>query len=46
MILDAWNTIFIWVGNESSESERENVKEAANDYLKSDPAGRKGMNKI
>merc|ERR1719402_1901440 len=41
MLLDTWTTIFIWVGNDSTESERENVQEAAKDYLTSDPAGRK-----
>jgi len=42
MLLDTWTTIFIWIGNESSEDERENVQQAAKDYLANDPAGRKG----
>jgi len=42
MLLDTWTTIFIWIGNDSSEDERENVQQAAKDYLASDPAGRKG----
>ena len=43
MLLDTWSTIFIWIGNESSEDERENVHQAAKDYLATDPAGRKGL---
>ena len=27
MLLDTWTTIFIWIGNDSSEDERENVQQ-------------------
>ena len=43
MLLDTWNTIFLWVGKDSSESEQENIQEAATDYLACDPSGRKGI---
>ncbi|CAG5104331.1 Oidioi.mRNA.OKI2018_I69.chr1.g1201.t1.cds [Oikopleura dioica] len=42
MLLDAWNTVFVWIGQESSDDEKEQTLEAAKQYLATDPAGRKG----
>jgi hypothetical protein len=40
MILDAWDTIFIWVGSNSNKMEREESERIVFDYLKSDPSQR------
>ena len=42
MILDTWNNVFIWIGLDSSDNEKEQSQQAATDYLAADPAGRKG----
>lgn len=43
MILDTWNNVFIWIGLDSSDNEKEQSQQAATDYLAADPAGRKGI---
>ncbi|XP_043192707.1 advillin-like [Amphibalanus amphitrite] len=40
MLLDAWNTIFIWIGSGSNKTERERAEKTAIEYLRTDPAGR------
>merc|ERR1712086_1097300 len=37
-ILDTWNNVFIWLGNESSESEQEQVQSLAKEYLETSPS--------
>jgi hypothetical protein len=40
MMLDAWNTIFLWIGDESNRTERRLVERMALEYLAADPANR------
>lgn len=41
MILDTWSQIFLWVGKEANEVERTGSLKIAQDYLDSDPSGRR-----
>uniref|UniRef100_A0A3P9IYK5 Macrophage-capping protein n=1 Tax=Oryzias latipes TaxID=8090 RepID=A0A3P9IYK5_ORYLA len=43
MILDTWDQLFIWIGNEANEEERNGAPKIAKDYVDSDPAGRRGI---
>uniref|UniRef100_A0A3B5LG53 Scinderin like b n=1 Tax=Xiphophorus couchianus TaxID=32473 RepID=A0A3B5LG53_9TELE len=43
MILDAWDQLFLWVGNEANAEERSGAPKIAKDYVDSDPSGRKGL---
>lgn len=40
MVLDAWHSIFIWVGVNSNKQELALVEKGVGDYLRSDPKGR------
>ncbi|XP_005987429.1 gelsolin isoform X1 [Latimeria chalumnae] len=40
MILDTWEQIFIWIGNEALEEEKNEAKTSAVRYLETDPANR------
>lgn len=40
MLLDAWSTVFVWVGAGSNRTEQELAEKAAIEYLRTDPAGR------
>ncbi|XP_040208198.1 adseverin-like [Rana temporaria] len=40
MMLDTWEQIFIWIGEESNEVEKKESLIAAKRYLESDPSGR------
>ena len=40
MLLDAGAQLFLWIGNESLESERQEAMNMTQDYLSSDPSGR------
>ncbi|XP_055869830.1 advillin-like isoform X3 [Biomphalaria glabrata] len=40
MLLDAWESIYIWFGKNSNKAEREASQTCAIEYLKTDPAGR------
>ena len=41
-LLDVWESVFIWVGKESRDEEKEAVNELAKDYLATSPSKRKG----
>ncbi|XP_076001281.1 scinderin like b isoform X2 [Genypterus blacodes] len=43
MILDTWDQIFIWVGNDANEVERTGAPKIAKEYVDSDPSGRTGL---
>uniref|UniRef100_A0A8D0A7J5 Scinderin like a n=1 Tax=Sander lucioperca TaxID=283035 RepID=A0A8D0A7J5_SANLU len=43
MILDTWDQIFVWVGKEANETEKTGSLKIAQDYLNSDPSGRRGI---
>ncbi|RVE61080.1 hypothetical protein OJAV_G00167110 [Oryzias javanicus] len=43
MILDTWDQLFIWVGNEANEVEKTGAPKIAKEYVDSDPAGRRGI---
>ncbi|XP_076010185.1 gelsolin-like [Genypterus blacodes] len=40
MILDAWDQVFVWIGNESHEEEKSAAAESAGQYISSDPSDR------
>ena len=40
MILDVGQTLFVWIGKDSNDTEQRQAPEAAKDYLASDPSGR------
>ncbi|KAG7218321.1 hypothetical protein INR49_020479 [Caranx melampygus] len=40
MILDTWDQVFIWIGNEAHEEEKAEAAASAARYIESDPAGR------
>uniref|UniRef100_A0A6Q2WRL1 Gelsolin-like domain-containing protein n=1 Tax=Esox lucius TaxID=8010 RepID=A0A6Q2WRL1_ESOLU len=43
MLLDTWDQIFIWIGNEANDEEKTGAPKIAKDYVDSDPSGRKGL---
>nr|AFQ38973.1 scinderin-like protein [Paralichthys olivaceus] len=43
MILDTWDQIFLWVGNDANAEERNGAPKIAKEYVESDPSGRKGL---
>uniref|UniRef100_A0A3B4G898 Gelsolin n=1 Tax=Pundamilia nyererei TaxID=303518 RepID=A0A3B4G898_9CICH len=40
MILDTWDQVFVWIGNEAQEEEKTRAVTSAERYIKSDPANR------
>ncbi|XP_023272273.1 gelsolin-like [Seriola lalandi dorsalis] len=42
MVLDTWDQIFVWVGAEANETEKSGSLKIAQDYVNSDPSGRRG----
>lgn len=40
MVLDAWHSVFIWVGVHSNKQELAMIERGIGDYLRSDPKGR------
>ncbi|KAG5275491.1 hypothetical protein AALO_G00120920 [Alosa alosa] len=42
MLLDTWEQIFLWIGNEANEVERTGSAKIAKEYVDSDPSGRHG----
>ncbi|XP_037626684.1 scinderin like a [Sebastes umbrosus] len=43
MILDIWDQIFVWVGNDANETEKTGSLKIAEDYVKADPSARCGI---
>ncbi|XP_051725049.1 scinderin like b [Ctenopharyngodon idella] len=43
MLLDTWDQIFLWIGNEANEVEKTESPKIAKDYVDSDPSGRRGL---
>ncbi|RWS24426.1 villin-1-like protein [Leptotrombidium deliense] len=40
MLLDAWDYIFLWIGNKSNDEERKQAMKTAEEYLRTDPRDR------
>ncbi|XP_067868449.1 gelsolin-like [Heterodontus francisci] len=40
MILDAWDQVFVWVGKDAQDEEKDNAEANADVYIKTDPANR------
>ncbi|XP_064197882.1 scinderin like b [Anguilla rostrata] len=43
MLLDTWDQIFLWIGNEANEVEKTGAPKIAKEYVDSDPSGRRGV---
>uniref|UniRef100_A0A1A8GZP3 Gelsolin-like domain-containing protein n=1 Tax=Nothobranchius korthausae TaxID=1143690 RepID=A0A1A8GZP3_9TELE len=43
MLLDTSDQIFIWIGNEANDIEKSGAPKIAQDYVNSDPSGRRGI---
>uniref|UniRef100_A0A8C7PGH3 Macrophage-capping protein n=1 Tax=Oncorhynchus mykiss TaxID=8022 RepID=A0A8C7PGH3_ONCMY len=43
MLLDTWDQIFLWIGNDANAEERSGAPKIAKDYVDSDPSGRRGL---
>ncbi|XP_029309285.1 scinderin like b isoform X2 [Cottoperca gobio] len=43
MLLDTWDQIYLWVGNEANAEERTGAPKIAKEYVDSDPSGRSGL---
>ncbi|KAM8850852.1 scinderin like b isoform 2-T3 [Spinachia spinachia] len=43
MLLDTWDQIFLWVGNDANEEEKTGAPKIAKEYMESDPSGRRGL---
>ena len=41
-LLDVWESLFIWIGSESRDEEKEQVESLAKEYLETSPSKRKG----
>ncbi|KAG5281501.1 hypothetical protein AALO_G00072950 [Alosa alosa] len=40
MILDTWDQVFVWIGNEANEEEKNEVMTSASQYIQTDPSNR------
>ncbi|KAM4664600.1 gelsolin isoform 2-T3 [Discoglossus pictus] len=40
MLLDTWDQVFVWIGNEAQEDEKKEALASASKYIASDPANR------
>lgn len=43
MLLDTWDSIFLWAGHHSNKDEQKSTETLAIEYLRTDPAGRKDI---
>ncbi|KAI4894107.1 hypothetical protein NFI96_020169, partial [Prochilodus magdalenae] len=43
MLLDTWDQIFLWVGNDANDVEKTGAPKIAKEYVDSDPSGRRGI---
>ncbi|XP_066547840.1 gelsolin [Amia ocellicauda] len=43
MLLDTWDQIFLWIGNDANDVEKTGAPKIAQEYINSDPSGRKGI---
>nr|AAO63152.1 gelsolin [Anableps anableps] len=43
MVLDTWDQVFVWIGNEANETEKTGAPKIAQEYVNSDPSGRRGI---
>ncbi|XP_047662468.1 scinderin like b [Tachysurus fulvidraco] len=43
MLLDTWDQIFLWVGNDANDVEKSGAPKIAKDYVDTDPSGRRGI---
>ncbi|KAK1164161.1 gelsolin-like [Acipenser oxyrinchus oxyrinchus] len=43
MLLDTWDQIFLWIGNDANDIEKQGAPKIAKEYMDSDPSGRKGI---
>ncbi|XP_062398347.1 gelsolin-like [Sardina pilchardus] len=40
MILDTWDEVFVWIGNEANEEEKKEAMKSASQYIETDPSNR------
>ncbi|XP_016403170.1 adseverin-like, partial [Sinocyclocheilus rhinocerous] len=40
MLLDVWDQVFVWIGKDANEVERNESVKSANTYIETDPSGR------
>jgi len=40
MILDTYDTVYVWIGKEANEDEKRESLTIATEYIQSDPSGR------
>ncbi|XP_059494284.1 gelsolin a [Stegostoma tigrinum] len=40
MILDTWDQVFVWIGNEAHEEEKAEAQKSAKEYIETDPSNR------
>ncbi|KAJ8406324.1 hypothetical protein AAFF_G00305550 [Aldrovandia affinis] len=43
MLLDTWDQIFLWIGNEANDVEKKGAPQIAKEYVECDPSGRSGV---
>ncbi|XP_076838410.1 scinderin like b [Brachyhypopomus gauderio] len=43
MLLDTWDQIFLWVGNDANHEEKTGAPKIAKEYVDTDPSGRRGI---
>ncbi|MBN3284555.1 GELS protein, partial [Polyodon spathula] len=43
MLLDTWDQLFLWIGNDANDIEKQGAPNIAKEYMDSDPSGRKGI---